>query len=161
MRLNVPCRLYSNSIRAIFPAVIGSSGAILPKPPVAKRRVDLHFRFIAPISGGGRRAHQPSVDHLDSGAVTRRQRHGFQAAADGPALPEAGGLGADDDGTAGDSNLDGPDAVAHGLLNLLLDPPLGRGLSRRVGAGLDGDRAAGSGGLVARARWAQKPAEHG
>src|SRR5271166_882511 len=92
---------------------------------------------------------------------TRRQWHGFQAAADASALPEAGSLGADHHGTAGDSNLDGTDAVAHGLLNLLLDPPLDRGIGRRVGAGLDDDRAAGPGGLVARARWAQKPAKHG
>ena len=134
--------------------------ACQPQVPDANRRGELHLAFIASISGSGRRAHQPSVDHLDSGAVTRRQRHGFQAAADGPALPEAGGLGANDDGPAGDLNLDGPDAVAHGLLNLLLDPPLDRGIGRRVGAGLDGDRAARPGGFVARARWAQEPAEH-
>src|SRR5271166_5421313 len=119
-----------------------------------------------PSTVASRRVHatvvdQPSVDHLDSGAVARRQRHGFQAAADAPALPEAGRLGADHHGTAGDSNLDGTDAVAHGLLNLLLDPPLDRGIGHRVGAGLDGDRTAGPGGLVARALWAQKPAEHG
>jgi len=114
------------------------------------------------IGGGPRRFNvDGSVDHLDSGAVARGEGHGFQAAADGAALPEAGGLGADDDGAAGDSNFHGPDAVAYGLLNLLLDPFLGRGLSRGVGAGLDGDRAAGPGGLCARARGTQKPAEQG
>ncbi len=84
------------------------------------------------------RAH--SVENFDLVAISGEPRQRLERTADGPALPEPGGLGADGNFGTDDANLDIVHAITQRFMDLALDPPLQGGLGGGVRAGLDRDR---------------------
>src|SRR5271165_5456983 len=102
-----------------------------------------------------------SIDRFHLRLVASRQRHGFEASADGAALPEPGGLGAKKDRATGDADLDRANAIAETLLNLALDAPPDRSFGDGVGSGLDLDRRGGLACLFRGVPRRQEPAHEG
>ena len=73
-------------------------------------------------------------------AIPREPRQRLERAADGPALPEPGGLGPDGDFGADDADLDLVHPITQRIMDLALDSPLQSRLGSGVGARLDRDR---------------------
>jgi hypothetical protein len=75
-----------------------------------------------------------SVLELDAGAVAGQAGQRFERATDQSLLPEAGRLSDDEDVFTADAHLDGSDAVAQGVADLLLDLALNRRVALRLGS---------------------------